>query len=573
MKRFLVLLLAFSVLVSACAPQAPISWTTEDISEDEVTDEPEVEEEDVEREITQVTFQTPELLNTSDILEGREDYYADKVPDYFGTQEAYTDSSQLVEAYVENLETYVSFWETGEFVDGNHAGKSLILMEKRPDGMGSPSYFRFAVNMEEDDWTLLTPYSDEVSTADLVVPSSKDEATQIDALEAPTSLGAYLEGELVLLDSLSGLEGQTRNAWTKTELITNDHYVAYYEQENINCIYAAYPDGVTARYSLVPTAFESTAAAELEFTSVSGESTTRTYVLTAGGCGFSFSCITKLSPTDGEEAKLVNAGSLAGEDVWMLSDVSNENPSPTEEVLLSAVRNAFTSYSYTQSLDESEEAMSIEEFAHDGNIFFVKLGEANYTLVYSEEFMPAVECGKPVIYLYPEERGIFNVKVDIDEMTVSIPHYGENGWTVWATPKSKIFNPEDGKTYPYLFWEGYSDKQIQLDSGFTLARDEVGAQLPAILKDLGLNQKESADFMEFWLPRLSATNTPYIEFNFVGTELFNQVAPLTITPAPDKLIRIYMVYQGVYAPGLPVPDYVTPERKGFTVVEWGGDLR
>jgi hypothetical protein len=54
----------------------------------------------------------------------------------------------------------------------------------------------------------------------------------------------------------------------------------------------------------------------------------------------------------------------------------------------------------------------------------------------------------------------------------------------------------------------------------------------------------------------------------------NQLAPLTVTPKPDTIIRILMDFKALEKPepavGYPIR---TPERKGFTVVEWGGVLR
>lgn len=573
MKRFLVLLLVFSFLVSACEPKtpAPANPEEEKVPEEEL-DGGDPEEEDVIEAVDSdlIRFHKPEALEAGPIIDSL------SIPD--GDHERFGFSNK--EDYVANLKSLNKFWNSGEFKSGDYEGQDLIILNASCDGPCFAPFYRFAVNFETNTWTLLAPYSDDPASnyfvENILIPDQVDQDIVIPEFEAPEILGEHGNGYLRLLDNMASFD---------EEWIVSDNFTftpaagsfIVFNFDHTNCIYAVYPDGVEARYSFLPTMFEDPNPAKpqaLDFTNTSNETVTKNYVLTAGGCGFGMSCLTRMDASSQEQALLTEVGTLEGKPVLMLSEIGTE-PSYSDEnqMLLRALYNVYNSYSYSESLKESNDVISIEEFAVSGNVFFYELSEGNYTIIYAEEFAVGAECGKPVIYLYPEERGIFNVKVGIDEMTVSIPHYGVNGWTVWATPKSKIFNPEDGKTYPYLFWEGYSDKQIQLDSGFTLARDEVGAQLPAILKDLGLNQKESADFMEFWLTRLSSTNTPYIEFNFVGTELFNQVAPLTITPAPDKVIRIYMVYQGVYAPGLPVPDFVTPEREGFTVVEWGGDLR
>jgi hypothetical protein len=54
----------------------------------------------------------------------------------------------------------------------------------------------------------------------------------------------------------------------------------------------------------------------------------------------------------------------------------------------------------------------------------------------------------------------------------------------------------------------------------------------------------------------------------------NKIAPLTITPKPDTVIRILMDFTPLKQP-IRVDDYEikTPTREGYTVVEWGGVLR
>jgi hypothetical protein len=45
--------------------------------------------------------------------------------------------------------------------------------------------------------------------------------------------------------------------------------------------------------------------------------------------------------------------------------------------------------------------------------------------------------------------------------------------------------------------------------------------------------------------------------------------PLNITPAPDTVIRVMMDWKAVDEPiDIPEQKLDTPERKGFTVVEW-----
>ena len=92
------------------------------------------------------------------------------------------------------------------------------------------------------------------------------------------------------------------------------------------------------------------------------------------------------------------------------------------------------------------------------------------------------------------------------------------------------------------------------------------------LAQLGLNAQESADFREFWEPRMTAA--PYYFVTFLGTQQMNQIAPLTITPTPDTLIRVLMDFHPLQKP-IEVQgfDIKTPTRHAFTVLEWGGVLQ
>jgi hypothetical protein len=143
---------------------------------------------------------------------------------------------------------------------------------------------------------------------------------------------------------------------------------------------------------------------------------------------------------------------------------------------------------------------------------------------------------------------------------------------VIAKPTGELLNLADKKIYPYLFWEGRGGIYQTPEKGWVIAQKDVHSFLVEKLKALGLNTKESADFMEFWEPKMQGS--PYYFVTFMGNNAMNQIAPLNVTPAPDTVIRILMDFQPlnkkISVQGF---DIRTPERKGFTVVEWGGVLR
>ena len=55
------------------------------------------------------------------------------------------------------------------------------------------------------------------------------------------------------------------------------------------------------------------------------------------------------------------------------------------------------------------------------------------------------------------------------------------------------------------------------------------------------------------------------------TEAYTSQAALHVEPEPDTVIRVFMAYAALEkSVDVPEPVLHTPERKGFTVVEWGG---
>lgn len=189
------------------------------------------------------------------------------------------------------------------------------------------------------------------------------------------------------------------------------------------------------------------------------------------------------------------------------------------------------------------------------------------------DFQPAAECGKPVIYLYPEKETEARVFVGLrGRMTVSEPEHGKRGWDVMARPDGYVVNRADGKLYPNLYWEGYGVNYKTPSQGFVIRSADGDSWLRKTLSEIGFTTRESAEFREFWVPRLP--KTPYLFITFVPQFYFDRDAPLRITPKPDAVYRIFMEYRGLEEPVLVKPLQLPHiVRKKFTVVEWGGALK
>ncbi len=180
-----------------------------------------------------------------------------------------------------------------------------------------------------------------------------------------------------------------------------------------------------------------------------------------------------------------------------------------------------------------------------------------------------VTAAKPIIYLYPEKETVCTVKLDYNgRFTATYPELSEQGWENFtAYPDGTLVFP-DGRQYYALFWEGAGDAEYDFSTGFCVKGSDTAAFLSEILLKLGLNAKESNEFIIYWLPIMQDNEYNLISFQ---TTAYTDTAKLTVTPAPDTIIRVFMAYKPLENAAKITPQTIeTPQRTGFTVVEWGG---
>ena len=196
--------------------------------------------------------------------------------------------------------------------------------------------------------------------------------------------------------------------------------------------------------------------------------------------------------------------------------------------------------------------------------------QKSYSMSYYVYCGGAAEKAKPVIYLYPKKKQDVTVSVAPEGgVTESIPEMGK-AWKVTAWPDGKIVEKKSGKEYPYLFWESKdNDTPIDLSEGFVVKTSELKAFFEQKLSILGLNQKEIADFNEYWIPEMQGK--AYVFINFYTKERIDREAPLTVSPKPDTVIRVYFDHIKLDTPfEVPEQQLEPAGRQGFAVVEWGG---
>lgn len=177
---------------------------------------------------------------------------------------------------------------------------------------------------------------------------------------------------------------------------------------------------------------------------------------------------------------------------------------------------------------------------------------------------------KPMIYLYPKEETLVTVKlINEEKLTVTYPKY-EGEWTVLAKPNGDLFDTKTNKYLYGLYWEGLDTITTGIqDYGFVVKGEDSISFLEEKLELLGLNQRESNEFIVYWLPKLEKNNYNYIRFSTI--EEINKNMPIEISPKPDSIIRINMEYKKLNNPiNIKEQELISTERNGFVVVEWGG---
>ncbi|KAG8933237.1 hypothetical protein FRC01_010226 [Tulasnella sp. 417] len=228
--------------------------------------------------------------------------------------------------------------------------------------------------------------------------------------------------------------------------------------------------------------------------------------------------------------------------------------------------------------------------------------------------------GKPVIYLFPPQPLEATVrlslepswKFDVVYPVVTIQDGPQSKWQsvqwrVDAAPDGNLRDKDFGVEVTYLFWEAKTVARLRRgemvasktfipgqthcepENSVVLPVQEITQYLDRALNLLGLHTSARTDFLTYWLPRF--LQHKYIALRFVSQEAYEAAAPLDVSPKPDLVTRIFMIFQGVTADELAAWSEAEvraqdnavfwqsvvgtdPEKQQdstmFRVLEWGG---
>lgn len=182
---------------------------------------------------------------------------------------------------------------------------------------------------------------------------------------------------------------------------------------------------------------------------------------------------------------------------------------------------------------------------------------------------------KPVVYLYPQTELSVDVSVIAPgEVFISDPLYPKGGWKdVTAYPDGTLLY--NNKSYHELFYETSITHVNTPDTGTVIPTYDLYRQLSLFVQRLGLNDFERREFLEFWVPKLQEFHSPYILFSILDDAEKERIDHLIITPKPDTFIAFLAYFKPLQTKTSFIKPLIlpkTPERSGFTAVEWGGTI-
>jgi hypothetical protein len=175
---------------------------------------------------------------------------------------------------------------------------------------------------------------------------------------------------------------------------------------------------------------------------------------------------------------------------------------------------------------------------------------------------------KPNIYLYSEKDITARVRLAPEyAITVSEPAYQPGkGW------QAEIRNGSLNGAGDFLFYEALvPDSGWQKEEGYIIRAADREQDMAFMLGEYGFNEKETGDFIGYWASHLIG-DVDYV-FYPQETDAVERVMPLSVSPKPDHVMRIWFYAEPLITAPKPVTSQERIIREGFYIVEWGVIIR
>jgi hypothetical protein len=191
---------------------------------------------------------------------------------------------------------------------------------------------------------------------------------------------------------------------------------------------------------------------------------------------------------------------------------------------------------------------------------------------------------KPVIYLFPPSS-LPDVTIELQlasswrfsavhppprtTIPPGKPHTAQSlTWTIAAEPDGTLVDKTSGTEVSYLYWEANANSHlvtpdasrattpvedietfdpsrpsVSPEDSILLPIGEVPGYLDATLKALALHTEARTSFITYWLPDL--LKHQYVALRFLAQASYEKAAQMRVSPAPDVVTRVFMLFRGV----------------------------
>lgn len=214
--------------------------------------------------------------------------------------------------------------------------------------------------------------------------------------------------------------------------------------------------------------------------------------------------------------------------------------------------------------------VTIYEIPIDKNIIDKDIFSVAVDYIYEDSCEEDITVKKPVLYLYPEEDMMVNVKFkDKTKLLSTYPKY-KNEWNVFAKKDGTLVD-ENGREYYALYWDENIKHNEKFKTGFYVKSKDSIKFLEEKLFEMGFTDKEANEFIMYWLPIMEQGGDNLVHFHF--TEDRQKQNEIIIEPKVDSLFRVSIEIKKVKKKvSIKEQKIEKFERYGFSALEWGGSI-